>query len=308
MLVFGTEMHIVTLLFILLELVMFGVQFGYYLSQPTDKPRFWYLILLILLLVYNTTGGLFPDPEIQSMSLRVQNIIAYGSGFLMASYFPFYFYKAFELKLLRFHAFYGVPLFLLLPYVTFFIVSYSLNDNLDFAVQYGIIIPFFYSFVVLRAILIAIQEYYKENRNHRFYMEKITVYCAVAPWATMPLVAYFHFSQLTEVLFTNLGFLVITGMFILKSARKARMENELYAELELIPVNPLVMAVNSKRFGLTAREADIVTLICRRLKYKEIAEKLFISERTVNKHVQNIFNKTGVTNKSELIRKMNNHT
>lgn len=140
---FGTEMHVVTLFFVTLELVMFGVQFGYYLNQPEDKPRFWYLLLLGLLIVYNVSGGFFPDSKITFISIRAQNIIAYGSGFLMASYFPFYFYMAFELKRLRFHAIYGVPLFLLLPYVVFFIISYSLNDNIDFAVKYGIIIPFF---------------------------------------------------------------------------------------------------------------------------------------------------------------------
>lgn len=306
MLVFGTEMHVVTLFFVILELVMFGVQLGYYLNQPDDKPRFWYLLLLKLLIVYNVAGGLFPDNEITFISIRAQNIIAYGSGFLMASYFPFYFYKAFELKLLRFHAIYGVPLFLLLPYVVFFIISYSLNDNIDFAVKYGVIIPFFYSFVVLRAILIAIRVRYRENRNRRFYLEEIAVYCAIVPWAAMVPITYFHFSQVVEVLFTNLGFLFITGMFIFKSAKLARQEREMFAELEIIPIDPVAVEANCKRFGLSAREIDVLTLIFQRLRYKEIAEKLFISERTVNKHVQNIFSKVEVTTRSELVRKMNN--
>ncbi len=303
--VFG-EMHVVTLFFVVLELVMFGVQLGYYLNQPDDKPRFWYLLLLGLLIVYNVTGGVFPDAGITFLSVQAQNIIAYGSGFLMAAYFPFYFYRAFELKLLRFHAVYGVPLFLLLPYVAFFIISYSLNNNLDFAVKYGVIIPFFYSFIVLRAILIAIRVRYRENRNRRFYIEEIAVYCAIVPWAAMVPITYFHFSQLIEVLFTNLGFLIITGMFILKAARRARQEREMYAELELIPVDPVAVEANCKRFGLSVREADVVTLICQRLGYGEVAERLYISKRTVNKHVQNIFNKVGVTTRSELVRKMNN--
>ncbi|ACU04001.1 DUF4209 domain-containing protein [Pedobacter heparinus] len=80
MLVFGTEMHVVTLLFVLLELIMFGIQLGYYFNQPDNKARFYYLILLFLLLLYNITGGLFPDKEITSISLHLQTIIAYGSG------------------------------------------------------------------------------------------------------------------------------------------------------------------------------------------------------------------------------------
>ena len=86
--VFGTEMLLITLIFAVLEIVMFFYQFIYYLSRPQEKQRLYYLILLFLLIVYNITGGLFPDPNI-SFSIVAQNSIAYGSGFLMASYFPY---------------------------------------------------------------------------------------------------------------------------------------------------------------------------------------------------------------------------
>lgn len=303
MLVFGTEMHIVTFIFVVLELLMFVFQLSYYLIKPQDEYRKWYLILLLLLIFYNITGGLFPDPNI-NIPIITQNIIAYGSGFLMASYFPYYFYKGFDLRSLRFHAVYGVPLFLLLPYVVFFVIAYSFNRNLDFAIKYGVIIPFFYSFIVLRAILITIGKHYKENRNHHYYIEEIAVYCAIVPWAAMIPITYFHFSQLVEALFTNLGFLVITGMFIYKSVRRARKENTLLAELDLIVADPLTITKNCKIYGLTCREIEVVILICQRLKSKEIGEKLFISERTVNKHVENIFSKALVTTRLELIQKI----
>lgn len=166
MLVFGTEMHIVTFIFSLLEGLMFVFLLLGYLNWPDDRPRFWYLILLLLLIWYNVTGGLLPDPD-YNIPIYIQNIIAYGSGFLMASYFPFYFYKAFNLKLLRFHALYGVPLFLLVPFVLFFVVSYSIQGDLAFAVRYGIIVPFFYSIVLLWAIFRAIRVAYKGNRQKK---------------------------------------------------------------------------------------------------------------------------------------------
>lgn len=119
MLVFGTEMHLVTFVFLLLEVFLFFYQFIHYLERPQDKGRMWYLILLFLLIVYNITGGLFPDPNI-GIPTVTQNIIAYGSGFLMGAYFPYYFYRAFELKRLRFHAIYGVLCFLILQYLIFF--------------------------------------------------------------------------------------------------------------------------------------------------------------------------------------------
>ena len=61
---------------------------------------------------------------------------------------------------------------------------------------------------------------------------------------------------------------------------------------------------NCRIYNLTDREIDIVKLIRQGSKYKSIAETLFISERTVNKHVQNIFEKVSVSNKVELLNKL----
>ena len=96
MLVFATEMHIVTFVFALLEIIMFFYQLIYYLSRPQDESRKWYLILLFLLIIYNITGGLFPNPKLD-IPIITQNIIAYGSGFFAAAYFPYNFYKGFNL-------------------------------------------------------------------------------------------------------------------------------------------------------------------------------------------------------------------
>jgi len=296
-------MHIVTFAFVMLEILMFFYQLTYYLFRPKDKSRLWYLILLSLLIFYNITGGLFPDPNI-NISIINQNIIAYGSGFLMASYFPYYFYKGFNMNGLRFHALYGVPLFLILPYLVFFVFVYSLNGNLDVAIKYGIIIPFFYAIVVLIAITKAIRVKYSDNRRVRNIVGMITVYCAIAPWASMPVLAYFRANQLTEVIFMNLGFLIITGIFITKSVVKSRKEGELLMEMDVASCDPQIISETCKRFNLTSKEAEIVELICQRFKYREIAEKLFISPRTVDKHVENIFAKLSINTRAELTRKM----
>lgn len=304
MLVFGTQMHVVTFTFVILEIAMLFYQIVYYLFRPQDKTRLWYMILLILLIIYNITGGLFPDENIK-IPIITQNMIAYGSGFLMASYFPFYFYKGFELTRLRFHALYGVPILLLIPYLVFFVVGYSINGNLDSAIKHGVLIPFFYAIFVLIAILRSIRLKYLETVGAVDYKEMIAVYCAVIPWASMPVLAYLHVTQLTEVMFTNVGFLIITIIFISKSIKRARRENELLMEIDFAECDPKIIESNCKRYGLTSKEAEIVELICQRLKFKEIADKLFISPRTVDKHAENIYNKVSVGTRGELIRKMN---
>src|SRR5690606_14021774 len=57
-------------------------------------------------------------------------------------------------------------------------------------------------------------------------------------------------------------------------------------------------------YQLTSREKEIISLILEGIRYKAIAKALFISEKTVSKHIQNIFEKVEVTNKVELINKL----
>ena len=52
---------------------------------------------------------------------------------------------------------------------------------------------------------------------------------------------------------------------------------------------------------LTARQQEIVALICRGLSNKEIARELRLSEGTAKVHVHNILEKTGFRSRTEII-------
>jgi len=303
MLVFGTQIHLVTFIFIALEFCMLIFQVARYIYQPQDEHRGWFMTLLFLYLLYNITGGLFPDPKI-GIPVSVQEMIAYGTGFLLASYYPFYFYKAFDLKSLRWHALFGVPLFLMSPYLIFFVVVYAVNGNLDVDIKYGMIVPFIYAMVLLWAMFRAIHRKYQDSRDRNKYFEEIAMYSTVTPWLAMTLFGLVEESQLVEVLCTNTGFITITIFFFWKSARRARLDCERQRRENTARTNMELFQANCLHFGLTKTEILIVRMLYTGLRNKEIAEKMFVSEETIKKHIQNIFRKTNVNNRAALIHKL----
>lgn len=58
-----------------------------------------------------------------------------------------------------------------------------------------------------------------------------------------------------------------------------------------IPIDPV---------ALTGREREIALLAADRIPAKEIAERLFISARTVTNHLQRVYEKLGVSSRQQL--------
>ena len=59
-----------------------------------------------------------------------------------------------------------------------------------------------------------------------------------------------------------------------------------------------------EKYGLSAREEEVLSLIAQGLKNKEIADKMFVSLSTVKTHTKNIFDKLDVRNRIEAAKKI----
>jgi DNA-binding NarL/FixJ family response regulator len=59
--------------------------------------------------------------------------------------------------------------------------------------------------------------------------------------------------------------------------------------------------------ALTGRELEVAELIRSHATNREIANELFLSLKTVETHIRNIFNKLGVTSRAEIARTLTAH-
>lgn len=223
-------MHLVTFIFVNIELVILFYLGIHKLARPDDSIVKLNIILIALLLTYNITGGLLPDPKLPG-SFFVQEAIAYATGFITPCYFPYYVYRAFGLKQLKFHAYQGVFLFLVLPYIIF-IAVFAITGNLK-NTEKLLILPVLYAIWVISSLINAIKvKYYHAPGGRESRAEITALLLSIVPWIGLPVVTYFDMGQTLEALITNLGFLLLFGFQVKHNIKLARTEHTKLLESE----------------------------------------------------------------------------
>lgn len=299
----GTQMHLVTFAITAFEIAALFFQVIYFLERPNDHKRLLYLILLISFILYNITSGLFPDTNIP-IPISIQNVIAYLIAFSTSMYFVYYYYKAFDLKLLKFFATFGSLIFLFAPFLFLFVVPYYITGDLDMSRKLTVLIPFLYgiAFIIATTRAFVFKFQVKAYSDRIKFQLVLAAYVALLCWVTLPIIVFFGDFQVLEHSLTNSGFLIMTIVYIKSSIYQSRKEYLML--LKSGESVELQIESNCQNFNLTKREIEIVNQIIKGQSYKLIAYALNISEKTVAKHVSNIFAKVSVTNKVELINKL----
>lgn len=71
------------------------------------------------------------------------------------------------------------------------------------------------------------------------------------------------------------------------------------------PARPEEMAwLSVASYGLSPREEEVVRLVARGRSTRQISAQIFVSEHTVQRHLQNVFEKVGVRSRGELVKRL----
>lgn len=222
----GTNIHLVLAVIILLEIILFFNNTIQYLSRPEDKGRARFLLMTLLFIQYNITGGLFIDTDLE-LSVISQGAIAMFSNLLLSVFLPYYIYKTLDLKKLRFFAFYGSLIFLFVPFVFLFILPLVVFNNYEQASRLYIIIPVVYGFAFMYIMTWAfLDKKRNENLSSRYKKMFYGTYVATLFWVMMPVAIFFGSGQITEHLISNFGYLIMSIIYLRINILDSRDEYE----------------------------------------------------------------------------------
>jgi DNA-binding CsgD family transcriptional regulator len=125
------------------------------------------------------------------------------------------------------------------------------------------------------------------------------VYTVVADWpAAAPVLQVMGFDSLEEVFVGDRPF-VLACLDFGPGGVDAWIGQHVLAE-QLAP--PAATADRPSVLTLTAREQEVLALLAEGMTNAQLAQTLFISERTANRHISNIFSKLGVHNRTQAAR------
>jgi DNA-binding NarL/FixJ family response regulator len=102
-----------------------------------------------------------------------------------------------------------------------------------------------------------------------------------------------------------------TDLYLFKKALKAVSKGEIWIDNSTVKAflhNTGLLSRTGKINGVTEREKEIIDQVCQGCRNKEIASRLFVSEQTVKAHLNRVFRKLNVSNRSQLTAlAVNNH-
>jgi DNA-binding NarL/FixJ family response regulator len=301
----GMEMHVVTFVFSALEIVMFFYQLIFFISRPADKSRLRYLILLMLLIIYNVVGGLLPDNNID-IPVQLQNCFSYSTGFLMAAYFPYYFYKSELLNYLikKLKETYNIYASrngnealkkLKEGAAPDMIISDIMMDVMD-GFEFAKILSQSAEYNHIPLLFITAKSTQKDKLEG-LSIGAIDVIHKPFSMAELEFKIEAVLSSHNRQRQVLLSFMASQSLSMLAKAGKQIYMEEPAGSLQKFELN-------CKIYNLTSQEVEVVKLMAEGLTYKNIGEKLHISEHTVKTHAQHMFKKVEVQNKLALIQKL----
>uniref|UniRef100_UPI0007867BAE helix-turn-helix domain-containing protein n=1 Tax=Aquimarina longa TaxID=1080221 RepID=UPI0007867BAE len=170
---FGTEMHLITFVILIFQVLVLFAQLLFYFSRPEDTSRLRFLTLIIIYIIHNLLAGLLPDKRIV-LSIYIQNILAYTSGIVACIYLIHYVFKEFKIFSFSFIDVKSLCYTMTGSFVMLFIIPYCVTGRLKLAKTLFLSVSIILSLIFFVHLGSALAKIYKyQNRETKYFKYKI---------------------------------------------------------------------------------------------------------------------------------------
>lgn len=298
---FGTSIHWTTFFYLLIDTIIVLLTL-YFSGKKTHSSFKRFLILGLLFVIYNATGGFLPTDNFPGPFI-IQYIITYSVAITLCVFIVYYLYKEYDIVVLKYNSsIRNLAIFTSVSYIILFLIPYLVTGSLDSA-------RFLFTIPISIAAIIFLFIFYRRisnpnNPNAFILRQNRLSIVSVSSIALLPICTVIGDYQWITFTVMNLAFYAITTIEVDRYLYFIENNNRMY-EVFALKKKQKDEAIESKFFyeDLTRREIEIALSILSELSYRNIAKDLFIAESTVSKHASNIFKKTGVKNRREFLKR-----
>lgn len=300
---FATEIHITTFIYLSIQLFILSFQTIYFLFKPDSKSRLRFLLLTLLFILYNTISGLTPDGDIP-IKMLYQNIIAWIIGISTAIYFLYFIYKEHNIKPIQFLNIKNIIYSILISFIFLFLLPYLVTKNLNLSRNLFLVLAIFLSVACLTNIIFVLARDYIIAKNTHY---KFRIFCSglgMISIVSLPvIILILGDNQFIEHSAFSSGYFIISLNYLKHQIYNSKIEQDLLEKLQKESSNKTIDKQDYlvSLYGLSSTEKEIMLLIIKGYNYFEISKDIYMSEDLVLKYVSNIFKKTKIKNRAELM-------
>ncbi len=272
-------------------------QFVYCLQRPRDQRRRQFLVLLACFLLYELLAlSVEPGSVLYFQWMQsIRHCIGHVATVALLSSIVWYHHRASDIVLpARYRIFTLSAAFIVSLMMTARVDNWLCRSGLG--VLSGAMIAYLYYAIRIFYGHKQLQLFGRHGQSGRI---RHGVVVGLAFFSLLPVATLVHLPPLAETIMAGTGMVLIVGFYIRVAIIEAQSE---YTRLQTASRSMEdILKDNCKHYQLTPREAQVAERLVTGLPYKVVAAELEISEKTVSRHVGNIFAKVGVTNKTELV-------
>lgn len=170
--------------------------------------------------------------------------------------------------------------------------------------------------LVFAALMFFVAEQWKDHKKDKWLEFFLIVFTAEYIWEIMydlgigdPMFLFTHATRPFNIIFVVylvVNVVMMAGGYWKDLTEKDRVQEEKPAEELILQQEEVQEAINPRerkmeRYSLTVREREILQLVLDGKSNQEIAEMLYISDNTVKHHITNIYKKTEVSRRMQLV-------